>query len=262
MRNIRAFIKVFLLITFTLLSYIGYISVYLILWLFRQPFERWRNFYMRSWSKVFALIFNIHFRVKGKPPTAPFILVSNHLSYIDILPMFINMRCTFVAKKEVESWPVLGYMVKKTGVIFVDRSVKRDVTRVNKLLEKSLNEYQGIVLFPEGTTTGGDNVLPFRSSLLDFPASESIPVYYSAIQYRTSGEDPPADESVCFYGARDPFHKHVFKLAGNRRIDCRVVYSEDPVQIKDRKELAEKLQMKVKALAASIRKERDFSEKT
>lgn len=261
MRNIQAFVKVFLLITYTLLSYIGYISVYLILHLLRQPFERWRNFYMRSWSKVFALIFNIHFHVKGEPPTAPFILVSNHLSYIDILPMFINMRCTFVAKKEVESWPVLGYMVKKTGVIFIDRSVKRDVTRVNELLKQSMNEYQGIVLFPEGTTTGGEKVLPFRSSLLDFPASESVPVYYSAIQYQTSRNDPPAHETVCFYGARDPFHKHLFKLAGNRRIDCRVVYSEEPVQTKDRKVLAEKLQMKVEALAASLRKEMELSKK-
>lgn len=207
---------------------------------------------MRSWSKGVAWIFNIHFNVNGVPPTAPFILVSNHLSYIDILPMFINMKCTFVAKKEVESWPVLGYMVKKTGVIFIDRSTKKDVTRVNNVLANSLNEHQGIVLFPEGTTTGGDKVLPFRSSLLDFPASKSIPVYYSAIQYQTSDEDPPADETVCFYGSRDPFHKHVFKLAGNKRIECNLVYSNDTVVAEDRKELAEKLHEKVQSTAVSL----------
>lgn len=210
---------------------------------------------MRGWSKGTARIFNIKFTVDGTPPEAPFILVSNHLSYIDILPMFINMKCTFVAKKEVESWPVLGYMVKKTGVIFVDRSVRRDVKRVNALLGKSLNENQGIVLFPEGTTTGGDKVLPFRSSLLNYPASKSIPVFYSAIQYKTSDDDPPADETVCFYGARDPFHKHVFKLAGNRRIECRVIYKEDAVQEQNRKELAEKLHEKVESAARSLREE-------
>ncbi|WP_234568266.1 lysophospholipid acyltransferase family protein [Rhodohalobacter sp. 614A] len=255
MRSVRAYIKIFLLISFTLVSYAVYLSVYLILRLLRQPFESWRNLYMRTWSKVTARIFNIKFHVHGTPPEPPFILVSNHLSYIDILPMFINMKCTFVAKKEVESWPVLGYMVKKTGVIFVDRTVKRDVTRVNELLEKSLNKYQGIVLFPEGTTTGGDKVLPFRSSLLNYPASESIPVYYSAVQYRTSKNDPPADESVCFYGARDPFHKHVFKLAGNKRIECRLVYSKDSVVTKDRKELADQLHDKVEQQVLSLRTE-------
>lgn len=212
---------------------------------------------MRFWSKGVALIFNIHFHVTGTPPEAPFILVSNHLSYIDILPMFIHMRCTFVAKKEVESWPVLGPMVKRTGVIFIDRSTKKDVTRVNDILSKSLSKNQGIVLFPEGTTTGGNVVLPFRSSLLDFPASQSIPVMYSAIQYKTSKEDLPAEESVCFYGARDPFHKHVFKLAGNKRIDCRVAYFKDAVLKEDRKVLADALHEKVESVARALKNELD-----
>lgn len=255
MRNIRASIKIFLLIVFTLISYSVYISIYLLLRLFSRPFEPWRNIYMRSWSKGAARILNITFRVEGNPPKPPFILVSNHLSYIDIMPMFINMQCTFVAKKEVESWPVLGYMVKKTGVIFVDRNVKRDVTRVNKLLADSLHEYQGIVLFPEGTTTGGDRVLPFRSSLLNYPASKSIPVYYSAIQYKTSKKDPPADETVCFYGARDPFHKHVFKLAGNKEIECKIMFSNESVTAGDRKELAERLHSKVESAALFLRKQ-------
>lgn len=210
---------------------------------------------MRFWSKSVARILNIKIYVKGTPPSAPFVLVSNHLSYIDIVPMFINMNCTFVAKKEVESWPLLGPMVKHTGVIFVDRSIKRDVTRVNKLLSKSLTKNQGIVLFPEGTTTAGDRVLPFRSSLLNYPASASIPVYYSVIQYRTSEGDPPADETVCFYGARDPFHKHVFKLAGNKKIECRVAYSLETVRASGRKELAQKLHEKVENAASSLRKE-------
>ena len=257
MRNFRASVKVFLLIFFTLISYAGYFIIYLLIRLVGFSFEAWRNQYMRFWAKSVARILNIHFQVSGTPPDAPFILVSNHLSYIDIVPMFINMDCTFVAKKEVASWPLLGPMVKYTGVIFVDRSIKRDLTRVNELLSKSLNKNQGIVLFPEGTTTGGDKVLPFRSSLLNYPASATIPVHYSVIQYQTSEDDPPADETVCFYGARDPFHKHVFKLAGNKRIECKVVYSKDFVIEADRKGLAEKLHRKVEIAASTLRKEMD-----
>jgi hypothetical protein len=90
---------------------------------------------------------------------------------------------------------------------------------------------------------------------LNYPAEASIPVYYSVVQYRTSDDDPPADETVCFYGARDPFHKHVFKLAGNKKIECRVVYSEEGVRASDRKELAQKLHKKVEDAAGSLRKE-------
>lgn len=208
---------------------------------------------MRSWSRGTAFILNLHIQTVGTPPEAPFILVSNHLSYVDIFPMFINMKCTFVAKKEVGSWPLLGFMVKTMGVIFVDREIKRDVKRVNELISKVINEYQGIVLFPEGTTSGGNEVLPFRSSLLDFPAEMSIPVYYSAIQYKTSRGDPPAETSVCFFGGRDSFLKHLLKLASNKRIDCIVHYAEKPVQMSDRKELALSLQEHVDELVGSIR---------
>jgi len=254
-RNFRASVKVFLLILFTLSSYSGYFLIYIVLKICGKPFEPWRNIYTRFWAKGVSRILNITFQVTGTPPASPFILVSNHLSYIDIVPMFLKLKCTFVAKKEVESWPVLGLMIKGTGVIFVDRSTKRDVRRVNNLLSKSLNKHQGIVIFPEGTTTGGDHVLPFRSSLLNYPSSAEIPVHYSALQYKTSENDPPADETVCFYGARDPFHKHVFKMAGNKQITCRIMYGEDTILADDRKELAHKLHEKVEKAAHSLRKE-------
>lgn len=233
-----------LLITvYTLLTYGVYITGYMLLSLFRAPFEPWRNRFMRVWSKGMARILNMHIKTEGDPPDPPFILISNHLSYIDIVPLYVNLDCTFVAKKEVKSWPVLGPMVKTTGVVFVDRTSRKDVVRVNDRLSKSLNEYQGMVMFPEGTTSGGKGVLPFRSSLLDYPASEKIPVCYSSISYRTDekGGDSPADESVCFYGARDPFHSHLVKLVSNRRIDCTIRFGSSPVKSDNRKELAQKL---------------------
>jgi 1-acyl-sn-glycerol-3-phosphate acyltransferase len=195
-------------------------------------------------------ILNIHIEVEGEAPEPPFFLVSNHLSYIDIIPLFLNLKCTFVAKREVRRWPVLGFMVATMGVIFVDRSRKRDVKRVNSILTKSLTKHQGVVVFPEGTTSGGDSVLPFRPPLLEFPAACKIPVYYSTVRYETdTGHgDLPAERSVCFYGARDPFHKHVAMLAGNRRISCRMSFSGEPLILENRKDLADELQKRVSSL--------------
>lgn len=243
MRTLIASVKIFLLITFTLSLYLIYLLAYAFVRLVRLPYEPLRNLYMYTWSKGMCIVLNIRVKTEGEPPEAPFFLVSNHLSYIDIIPLYLNLKCTFVAKKEVRSWPLLGFMVKTMGVIFIDRSIKRDVTRVNEILSKSLNKYQGMILFPEGTTSGGDQLLPFRPSLLDYPASEEIPVYYSTIWYSTAEDkgDPPADISVCFYGKRDPFHKHVMKLAKNRRVDCTIRFCSTPVQCGDRKILAQKL---------------------
>jgi len=243
MRSFIASIKIFFLIFYTLSIYLIYLPLYAILRLTRIPYEPLRNLYMYLWSVGMCTVLNIKVKTEGNTPQAPFFLVSNHISYIDIIPLYLNVKCTFVAKKEVRSWPVLGFMVKTMGVIFVDRSRKRDVTRVNEIMSRSLNKYQGMVLFPEGTTSNGESLLPFRPSLLDFPATKNIPVYYCTIHYKTAEEkgDPPAEKSVCFYGARDPFHTHVFKLAKNHRIDCEIRFCDTPIQSSDRKELAQEL---------------------
>lgn len=250
MKRIRSVFRVALILIFTLVSYFFYWIAYGLINLLGLNYQPLRNAYMRFWSRGMAFILNIRIKIIGTPPKAPFFLVSNHLSYIDIIPLFLHLRCTFVAKKEVRKWPLLGYMVATMGVIFVDRSRKRDVKRVNDLLRKSLTSYQGVIVFPEGTTSGGDKIFPFRPPLLEFPAAEQIPVHYSSIRYETDERsgDLPAERSVCFYGARDPFHKHVAMLAGNRQINCTIHFSSFPVTAGDRKQLAEQLRKKVSSI--------------
>ncbi|MDR9416062.1 MAG: 1-acyl-sn-glycerol-3-phosphate acyltransferase, partial [Gracilimonas sp.] len=160
MRKFRGFLKLALLVIFTLSSFGIYWVGLFIPKLLRKRYEPWRNLFMRTWSEGVAFIFNMSVEVEGKPPKAPFFLVSNHLSYMDIIPLYLSLRCTFVAKKAVRKWPVLGYMVNAVGVIFVDRNRRTDVKRVNELLSKSMNEYQGLIVFPESTSSGGEAVLP------------------------------------------------------------------------------------------------------
>ncbi|SMO70867.1 lysophospholipid acyltransferase family protein [Gracilimonas mengyeensis] len=245
MRKIRATLRLIGLLIFTLTSFSIYAIGLVVPKLFRLPYEPWRNQFMRSWSRGVAIIFNMKMTVKGTPPQSPFFLVSNHLSYLDIVPLFLNLRCTFVAKKAVRSWPMLGFMVNAVGVIFVDRGRRGDVKRVNEVLSQSMNKYQGLIVFPEGTSSGGEEVLPFHASLLKYPASAEIPVHTAAISYRTKEGDEPARDSVCFFGARHSFPQHVWKLAQTRRVYCTIRFGEQTVQSANRKELAAKLRDKV-----------------
>ena len=240
MASIRSVFKTALIIGWTLSCYAIYLLVYLVIRLFGLRYEGWRNKLMWFWSGGCCKILSIKITVNGNPPKAPFFLVSNHLSYIDILPLYQHLNCTFVAKKEVRSWPLLGFMVMTMGVIFVDRNRKRDVTRVNDLISGSLNEKQGVVIFPEGTTSPGKEVLPFRSPLLEYPAAKGIPVHHASIRYETGEKDPPASESVCWYGGQH-FGKHTQKLAENRNIYCTISFGEKSQINNDRKELTNEL---------------------
>jgi 1-acyl-sn-glycerol-3-phosphate acyltransferase len=251
MRAFAGVVKLTLLVLSILLTYGFY-------WIGYGPsalpglgFLKHRRFMTKALAKLMAFFLNIRVTYEGTPPRSPFFLVSNHLSYIDIVPIFMSMDCRFVAKKAVRNWPVLGYMMATVDVIFADRTRKMDVKRVNDILAQSMEQNQNIVLFPEGTTTGGDQVLPFRPALLDYPATHQVPVYYGAIHYETGPHDPPARDSVCFFGGRDPFHKHLLKLAKNRKIYCTIRFKEEPVIQHDRKALAESLHQEVEGLLFS-----------
>ena len=245
MNAFKGSVKIVAFVIFTLSSCLIYMILLIPLKIVGYPYEPLRNRHMKIWAKGSSRIFNIHVKREGNPPKAPFILVCNHLSYLDIVPLYLYLNCTFVAKKEVRSWPVLGFLVYMMGVIFIDRSKKADVVRVNKILTESLNPFQGIVIFPEGTSTGGKTILPFKASLLEYPATQNMEVYVASIFYKTSDKDLDATDSVCFFGARHSFPDHVFMMSKNRRIDCKIVFSEEPVKANERKELADKLRQKM-----------------
>lgn len=192
---------------------------------------------MRIWSKGMLRIFNARLTVKGTPPKPPFFLVSNHLSYFDIIVYYTLIQTTFVAKVDVRSWPVIGFLVKSMGVLFIDRKKRRDVKRVNDLISSNINDHQGVVLFPEGTTSPGFKVMPFRPSLLQYPASKNIPVHFSVVRYETKKPDPPACTSVSWWGDSE-FMEHFWNMARLKSIRVTVVFGEKSIHSTDRKELA------------------------
>lgn len=199
------------------------------------------------WGKLTAIILSLHVSVEGEPPKPPFFVVSNHLSYIDV-PIYSSiLNTTFVSKAEVKHWPVIGIMARTLGILFVNRSLKRDVTRVNREISQQLNERQGVVLFPEGMTSPGKEVLKFKPALLEPAASEGIEVSYAAIRYETGPGDSPAYKSVCWWGTA-PLHIHLYELAKNKRIDVLLRFGDKKITNINRKNLARMLHKNVEEL--------------
>ena len=125
------------------------------------------------------------------------LLVSNHLSYLDILVLSSLRPVVFVAKQEVKSWPVLGWFAAMAGTIFVDREQRTHVGQISRDMEETMNSGVLVVLFPEGTSSGGETVLPFKSSLLEPAAQQTHPLSVVLIQYEL--EDGDASEEVCYW---------------------------------------------------------------
>src|SRR5205085_3765351 len=117
-------------------------------------------------------------------------LVSNHLSYVDIPALRAVAEGVFVAKGEIENWFMAGKMVRDLGIIFINRQKKRDIPRAKSEIIKKLSDGEGVIIFPEGTSSKGEEVLPFNSSFLEFAARTDLPVHYASISYKTPYGEP------------------------------------------------------------------------
>ncbi len=186
----------------------------------------------------------MNIEVIGEPPRPPFFLVSNHLSYTDIPALRAVTEGDFVAKGEIESWFLAGKVVSDMGVIFINRQNRRDIPRAGAEIIKKLNDGQGVIVFPEGTSTKGDLVHPFNSSFLEFAAQKNLPVSYVSITYQTPKNEPKASEVVCWWEDIG-FGAHLFRLFQVPRFTAIINFGEQPILKSDRKELARVLREKV-----------------
>jgi len=201
---------------------------------------RWRSFILKSWSRGLLLIAGVRCHTVGDPPEAPFFLVSNHLSYVDVAVLGSVVGGVFVAKAEISDWPAIGFLCRSVETIFIDREIRREIPGVVREIERQLGHGQGVILFAEGTSSSGASVLPFRPALLEPAAQSELPVSYAALSYKTPEGAPPAHLSVCWWGGM-PFAPHALEFFKLRRIDATVVFGDRQFQGGDRKILANEL---------------------
>jgi 1-acyl-sn-glycerol-3-phosphate acyltransferase len=196
------------------------------------------------WSKSLCRIFGVRIEVLGKPPEPPFLLVSNHLSYVDIVALGTRLPCVFVAKAEIDDWPIFGAICRSVNTIFIDRRMKRKLPEILAKIDEALDARQGVVVFPEGTSSAGASVMPFRSSLLELAAGHELPVHYVALSYRVPEGEMPAHLSVSWWGEM-PLDEHLKNFLVLPRIDATLHFGDEPVAAEDRKALAADLHREV-----------------
>ncbi len=124
---------------------------------------------VRRWSVRLLRILNVKIRVCGQVPDVSAgnaMLVANHVSWLDIYLLKSVCPARFVAKSEVRSWPVIGWLSHRVGTLFIERSRRHDAARINQEVVSALRDGGRVALFPEGTTSDGSRLRPFHAPLL------------------------------------------------------------------------------------------------
>lgn len=209
-----------------------------------NPPQHERSRWLQWCSRRTLRVFSVTFASRGPCPQAG-LLVSNHLSYLDILVLVSLTPAVFVSKSEVKDWPVFGWFARLSGTLFVDRTRRHDVTRMNAEINQALDGGNVVVLFPEGTSWNGKEILPFRSSLLEPIVGAKHRLSISRITY--SLEDGTLEDDVCYWGDMT-FLPHLLNLMTKRHVQASVNFAVAEHPAADRKELARQLHAAVVVL--------------
>lgn len=169
-----------------------------------------------NWLRWFSAIVNLHVIQEGELPENGVILVSNHISWLDIIVIGQYLPAYFVAKSEISSWPVIGYLARQGGTIFIRRGDKQHIRATAEKMIWLLKQNSNIIAFPEGTTTKGDEVLHFHSSLFQPALLTKSAILPVALQYQGA-----AKELAPFVGD-DGFLPHLLKMLTLDKIEVRL----------------------------------------
>jgi 1-acyl-sn-glycerol-3-phosphate acyltransferase len=191
----------------------------------RAWFSRISSFYMRMALAVLGVSVKVINPERLVPGRGSF-MVCNHLSYIDVFAIFSNVPAVFVANSELEEAFLLGTIIKYSGGVFVERRGRarllKDMEDITGMLDLGLN----VVLFPEGTTSDGSGVSPFKSSFL--AAAEGREVVPLCIKYKTvNGRSiTPETSPLVYYYGEVTFFEHFFRFLGLRSVTAELTVLE------------------------------------
>ncbi len=142
---------------------------------------------LQGWSADLLHIFNVRIEVAGNAPLHDLrhgLIVTNHISWLDVFVLNAIVPMRFVAKSEVRRWPIIGWLCARAQTLFIERGKARSAARINVHLVELLQRGECLAIFPEGTTTDGTQVAHFHSSLLQPAIDAGAQVHPIAIRYQ------------------------------------------------------------------------------
>lgn len=146
----------------------------------------------RAWSRQLLALLGIRIEAVGGRLGGidNGLLVCNHISLIDIFVLNALLPSGFVAKSDIAQWPLIGWLARHNDTVFIERGNRKAAHCTQRRMLAALNAGQRLAIFPEGTTTGGDRVLPFHAALFQSAIDAAVPVHALALSYRSRDGAP------------------------------------------------------------------------
>lgn len=232
-----------------LLTFVLYVA-----YLIRQTVIRGRVRRRRvvlAWTQLWARLTCrlMGWRVVGRgPPPEPGCLISpNHIGYVDILALASVTGCFFVSRADAAQWPLLGPLVRRSEQILVSRQRRRDLTGTADHIEERLKEGFSVCVFLEGTSSGGQKVLPFLPALLQPALNCGSPIVPTALRWSSRDPKIVVSEDLAYWKDHQ-LPRHLWRLMGLRGACAEVVFGPPLPARGERKELARAVRDGVVAL--------------
>lgn len=150
-------------------------------------------------------------------------IAANHVSWVDIFAVMSVRPARFIAKSEIRDWPVAGWIAEKAGTLFIRRESRRDTARINGQVHAALEQGDCVGLFPEGTTTEGDRLLRFHTSLFEPAIANAAVIHPAAIRYEHADATPCRE--VAYVGEMS-FMQSMALIVRQRGVVARIAFGE------------------------------------
>lgn len=210
-------------------------------------FRRIRPDLSRRLARVVLLASNFRIRVNGEAPPQGSMIVANHLSWADSFTFLSALGCRFVANHLYGSIAGFSAILRSVGVSFVNRMSLRGLGPARRLMTAILKRQESLMLFPEGRTSRGETVRPFRAAFLQVAVDLGVPVAPASIRYETPPGWPPASV-VVGWEEWPPLIVHIWRAFHVPRITCEIRYGDVIVSATSRRVLSQELHQRVSAL--------------
>jgi len=192
---------------------------------------------MQNWAAGILKILNIRLQTSGDRPNSTVqraLLVANHVSWLDICVMITACPTQFVAKSEIRDWPVIGFLCKRVGTLFIKRAKRSDTLRINHDISRAILSGERVCIFPEGRTSDGTQIHHFHASLLQSAIDAQAMIYPVAIRYLD--DNGQVSEAAAYTNVS--LLESLRNILGQPYIEAVLVFSDAiPVEDKNRREL-------------------------
>lgn len=226
MRPLRAFVRITLFLGLclaTILHMMLGLAVLRAKQASQQDVRNWTHKRFVRFVKRVQSVMGLRVTWEGQFPDEPAVLMGNHRSYVDAVLFPVGFPVVYVGRIESKSWPIIGWGATLLGTIWVDRKSKDSRRATRAAVRNRLSEGMGIVIFPEGTTFKGPELLEYRPGMFYTCAEEGFPIVPVALEYR--------DPNIAWVD-NAWFVPHAFRQFGAKHIDVTVRVG-DPVNMDD-----------------------------